>query len=131
MSDSDPIGPEGGRFGPLRAAVALLTLATAGIHLYLGGVLGFSAGLIRPINDFVLNGAGYLALLVLFFLPGLSPARRRLVGRALMVYATATVAGWAVMGARISVAYLTKAIEVGLIVLLVVDDRRRALSRPG
>jgi hypothetical protein len=42
----------------------------------------------------------------------------------LMGYAATTIVGWAIMGPYFSLAYIAKAIEVGLITLLVVDSIR-------
>jgi hypothetical protein len=97
----------------LLALIAALTLATAYIHFWVGGIL------------LTLNAAGYLALAIalvaaaVLFRRGLP-----LVLLALGAYAGATIVGWLVMGPYFDVAYLAKAIEVGLILVIAVQLRR-------
>ena len=98
----------------LRAGVVSLALATAYIHLTLGGLL------------FTLNGLGYVGLAGLIVIGAAAPfavAERfswfpRL---ALIGYAAITIAGYLVMGPYFSLGFIAKGIEVALIVLLVVD----------
>ena len=98
----------------LTAAIVGLTLATAYIHLSLGGLL------------FTLNGLGYIGLAGLVVIGAVSPIA--LVKRfswfprvALIGYAAITIAGYLVMGPYFSLGFITKGIEVALIALLVVD----------
>ncbi len=77
----------------LRVAIVLLTLATAYFHSTLGGLL------------FTLNALGYLFYAVMMVLPIAIVARYR----------------WLVIGARFTMAYIDKAVEIGLVVALLVE----------
>ena len=97
----------------LRGGIVLLTLGTALIHLQLA----------FPDPVFILNGLGYLTLLVALYLPQL--ARYRNVVRWVLVgYAALTIILWILIGARTSIGYIDKAIEVTLIALLLIEIRR-------
>ena len=97
----------------IRAAIVALTLATGYIHLTLGGLL------------FTLNALGYLVAAVAIVIPLAIAVRFRWVVRlGLIGYAASTIIGWAVMGPYFSTAYVAKAIEVALIVLLAIDFAR-------
>jgi hypothetical protein len=88
----------------LLALIVGLTLATAYIHFWVGGIL------------LLLNAAGYATLAVLVV--GSAVVFRRalpLVLAALAGYAGVTIVGWVIMGPYFDVAYLAKAIEVALI----------------
>lgn len=98
----------------LTAAIVGLTLATANIHLGLGGLL------------FTLNGLGYIGLAVLIVVGAAAPVA--LVERfswfprvALIGYAAMTIAGYLVMGPYFTLGFITKGIEVALIALVAVD----------
>lgn len=98
----------------LTAAIVGLTLATAYIHLTLGGLL------------FTLNGLGYVGLAGLVVIGAAAPIA--LVERfswfprlALMGYTAMTIAGYLVMGPYFSLGFIAKGIEIALIALLVVD----------
>lgn len=93
----------------LRLAVVALTLATAGIHAYLGGLL------------FLANAAGYAALALAMVLPGPFASFRWLVRLALAGFTAGTIGAWFLFGTRFSLAYLDKGLEAGLVVLLVVE----------
>jgi hypothetical protein len=94
----------------LRAGIVGLALATGCIHLTLGGLL------------FTLNAAGYAVAAVAMAVPLALAIRFRWVVRAgLIGYAATAIVAWAVQGPYYSTAYLAKAIEVALIVLLAVD----------
>lgn len=96
----------------IRAAIVGLTLATGWIHLTLGGLL------------FTLNGLGYLVAAAVMVAPvALAVRFRWFIRIGLIGYAVATIVGWYVMGPRYDVAYLAKAIEVTLIVLLALEVR--------
>lgn len=106
----------------VRAAIAVLTLATAGIHFALvppmAQVLG--AGATVP---FILNGLGYLTLLAgLWFKPAFLAGRERLFHYAFMAFTAVTiVAYFAVNGADSfsnPVGLADKVIEVVLIAAL-------------
>ena len=98
----------------LTAAIVGLTLATANIHLGLGGLL------------FTLNGLGYIGLAALIVIGAAAPVA--LVDRfswfprvALMGYTAMTIAGYLVMGPYFTLGFIAKGIEVAIIALLVVD----------
>lgn len=96
----------------IRAAIVGLTLATGWIHLTLGGLL------------FTLNGLGYLVAAAAMVVPlALTVRFRWFIRLGLIGYVLAAIAGWFVMGPRYDVAYIAKAIEVALIVLLAVEVR--------
>lgn len=101
----------------LTVAILALTLATANIHLGLGGLL------------FTLNGLGYLGIAALLVVGAAAP--HPVVRRfswfprvAAIGYATMTIAGYLVMGPYFTLGWITKGIEVALIVLVAVDILR-------
>ena len=99
----------------LRASIVGLTLATALIHLQLN----------FPDPVFILNGLGYLALLVALFVPIPRIQRYRRIARwALIGYTALTIFLWIIVGARTPIGYVDKIIEVALISLLLPDARR-------
>src|SRR5215210_8111338 len=101
---------------PLRIGVIVLTVGTALIHLYLG-LQGF------PL--FVLNGLGYLALLAALTLPMPRISDYRNLTRWILVgYTTLTIFLWILVGARNSIGYVDKLIELALVVLLVLEASR-------
>jgi hypothetical protein len=101
-------------YGPPQYAIVLLTITTAAIHIYIS--FQFEG---RPDFIFLLNGLGYLTLLALLYLPLAPFTRYRAVTRwVLIAYSAVTVLLWVFIGARTPVAYLDKAVEVALIVLL-------------
>jgi hypothetical protein len=89
--------------GFVRVAIVALTLATAAIHASLGGML------------FTLNAIGYAGLAVAMILPGPFGRIRWLTRLALIAFTLVTIGGWVAFGARFSLAYLDKAIEVALV----------------
>jgi hypothetical protein len=98
----------------LTAAIVGLTLATAYIHLSLGGLL------------FTLNGLGYVGLAGLVVIGAAAPIA--LVERfswfprvALVGYAALTISAYLVMGPYFTLGYIAKGIEVAIIVLVTVD----------
>ncbi len=101
----------------LTTAIAGLTLATAYIHLGLGGLL------------FTLNGLGFVGLAGLIVIGAVAPfalfERFSWFPRfALAGYASMTIAGYLVMGPYFTLGYIAKGIEVAIIALLVVDVLR-------
>lgn len=112
----------------LTGVILELTIATAYIHLTLGGML------------FLLNAAGYLALgaayLVAAALP--MPAIRRLswLPRAgLAAFASVTIVAYLVMGPYFTLGWVTKGIEVAILLLVIADlllstDAGHAARRP-
>ena len=94
----------------VRAAIVALTLATGYIHFTLGGLL------------FTLNAIGYLVAAVAMIAPLALAVRFRWIIRVgLIGYAATAIVAWALMGPYFSTAYVAKAIEVALIVLLAID----------
>lgn len=98
----------------LTAIIVGLTLATAYIHLTLGGLL------------FTLNGLGYIGLAALIVIGAVAPIA--VVERfswfprlALAGYAAMTIAGYLVMGPYFTLGFIAKGIEVALIAALVID----------
>lgn len=104
--------------GVLGAGLAIvivgLALATGYIHSTLGGLL------------FTLNALGYAGLAALYVLGAWAPLP--IVQRfswfprvALAGYAVLTIVGWAIQGPYYQTAYIAKAIEIGIILLVTVD----------
>ena len=94
----------------VRGAIVALTLATGYIHSTLGGPL------------FTLNAVGYAVAAVALVAPiGRAIRYRGLVRLGLIGYAATAIVAWYLTGPRYDIAYLAKAIEVVLIVLLAVD----------
>jgi hypothetical protein len=97
----------------IRAAIVGLALATGFIHSTLGGLL------------FTLNAIGYLVAAVAMIVPlALAVRFRWIVRLGLIGYALTTIIGWAIQGPYYQTAYIAKAIEVALIVLVAVDFAR-------
>ncbi len=102
------------RIGLLQWGIILITIATALIHF----------SLLFPDVLFILNGLGYLTLLAALYLPLPQLAGyRRLICWALLGYTALTIILWIIMGSRIPIAYIDKAIEVVLIALLWLESR--------
>jgi len=96
----------------LRAAIVALTVATGWIHLTLGSLL------------FTLNGLGYFVAAAAMVAPlALAVRFRWLIRLGLVGYTLLAIVGWYLTGPRYDVAYLAKAIEVGLIALLAIEIR--------
>jgi hypothetical protein len=98
----------------LTAVILELTLATAVIHLGLGGTL------------FTLNGLGYAGLAVAYGVAALAPipAVRRfawLPGIGLAAYTLATIVAYLVIGPYFTLGWITKGIEAAIVGLVVVD----------
>ena len=94
----------------LRAAIVALTLATAAIHVTLGGTL------------FLMNAIGYAVLAIAMVVPGPLGRLRWLMRYALIGFTTVTILGWLMFGARFDLAYLDKGIEVALIGLVLIES---------
>jgi hypothetical protein len=93
----------------LRSVVVGLTLVTATIHAQLGGLL------------FLANAIGYTILALAMVAPGPIGQVRWLVRIVLIGFAAATIGGWLLFGARFSLAYVDKAVEVVLIAAVAVE----------
>ncbi len=112
----------------LTGVILELTLATAFIHFTLGGTL------------FLLNAAGYLALgaayLAAAALP--MPAVRRfgwLPRTGLAAFASVTIVAYLVIGPYFTLGWVTKGIEVAIVLLVIADlligaDAARTSRRP-
>jgi hypothetical protein len=72
---------------------------------------------------FYLNGIGYLVLVAALYMPQLKQ-QRGLVRWALIAYTAVTIIAWVIVGARNTIAYVDKLIEVTLIVLLFIEGRQ-------
>jgi hypothetical protein len=97
----------------IRAAIVGLALATGYTHSTLGGLL------------FTLNALGYAVAAVAVIVPLALAVRFRWVVRlGLIGYAFTTILGWAIQGPYYQTAYIAKAIEVALIVLVAVEFAR-------
>ena len=98
----------------LRVAIVALTLATAYIHLTLGGLL------------FTLNAIGYVVGAAALVVPIAIAVRYRWLLRiGLAGYAATTIAAWVIQPIYYPTAYLAKAIELALITVLAIDFIRR------
>ena len=97
----------------LTGVILELTLATAIIHLTLGGTL------------FLLNAAGYLALGAAYLVGAAPmPAVRRLswLPRAgLAAFASVTIVAYLVTGPYFTLGWVTKGIEVAIVLLVIAD----------
>lgn len=97
----------------VRAAIVALTLATGYIHFTLGGLL------------FTLNALGYVVAAIAIVAPLAIAVRFRWIVRVGLVgYAATAIVAWAVVGPYFSTAYVAKAVEIALIVLLAIDFAR-------
>jgi len=103
--------------GPIQIGIILLTLGTAIIHLYLG--------IPNNMTMFILNGIGYIVLLIALFLPQLG-RYNNIVRWILIAYIAITIVAWVFIGARTNIGYLDKVIEIALIVLLIIDSRLKS-----
>jgi hypothetical protein len=104
------------RLSAVQIGIILTTLATALIHF----------SLLFPDVLFILNGLGYLTLLAAYFLPiDLARNNHNLVRWLFVVFVLVTILAWIVMGDKSwpagSLGYLTKLVEIVLIILLLVD----------
>ena len=107
------------RLSAVQIGIILTTLATALIHF----------SLLFPDVLFILNGLGYLTLLAAYFLPiDLVRNNHNLVRWLFIAFVLVTILAWIVMGDKSwpagSLGYLTKLIEVVLIILLLVDRQQ-------
>ncbi|MFQ5967372.1 MAG: hypothetical protein ACE5MI_07150 [Acidimicrobiia bacterium] len=117
-----PSAPVTSRFGILQIAIVVLTVATAYIHVR---VTDFAPFDLFGINSFLLTAAGYVGLLLALYLPiRLLQRYRRPIRWLLILFTAGIVIGWVFIGQRITEAYISKAIEVVLIALLIVEDRQ-------
>jgi hypothetical protein len=108
LNMTDRVNPRVGTT-TIRVLLVSLTLATAAIHASLGGLL------------FLANAVGYTILAVAMIAPGPIGQVRWLVRLALMGFATATIGGWVLFGARFQLAYFDKAIELVLVAVVALE----------
>jgi hypothetical protein len=106
-------------FGPLQIGIILLTVATAIIHIFIA--------IPETIWMFYLNGIGYLVLVAALYLPQFQ-RQRGWIRWALIAYTAVTIIAWIAVGARNTVAYIDKLIEVVLVVLLFIEARQPEAS---
>jgi hypothetical protein len=104
------------RLSAVQIGIILAALGTALIHF----------SLLFPNPLFILNGLGYLALLAAYFLPiDIAKRYHKLVRWAFIAFTFVTIVAWVAIGDKSwpagSLGYVTKLIEVVLIVLLLVD----------
>ncbi len=116
------------RLNVVTMGIVLLTLITAGAHLYLAS---------QPDEDlrfwFLLNGVGYLVLLAASQLPQLAPIHT-IVRWVLIGYALLTIILWFLLGSisqgQLELFDITvKVVEAALVVLLFLDYRRELAYR--
>lgn len=99
----------------LLAVIVGLTLATGYIHFWVGGTM------------LLLNAMGYATLALATIVTAVFFRRfLPLVLMALAAYAVVTIVGWLIMGPYFDVAYMAKAIEIGLITTIAIFLRRNA-----
>ncbi len=111
----------------LSLGVAVLTLATALIHLSLGISIGPPGAAPFPLL-FYLNALGYLVLLIALYMPQLERFQR-LIRWLLILYTAVTFALWFVLASHWDVGgYVDKTIEAALIILLIIDDWRSVMQ---
>ena len=115
------------KFGPRQIGIVLLTLVTAAVHLIILNIMMVNLkGSIDLL--FTLNGLGYLALLVAYFIPvPVAQKNHNLVRWVYMGFAILTILAWVAMGTKsgpgASLGYFTKIVELALVVLLWLDRR--------
>ncbi len=112
-------------FGKLQGIIVLLVFITAGIHVYLAA---------QPDEElhfwFLLNGLGYLGLVLLLYLPQTASFRVRIRG-ALVVYTGLTIVLWFFLGNPAELEPIditTKVVETLLVAFLILEDQ--LLPRP-
>jgi hypothetical protein len=101
--------------GMTRIGVVVLAVVTALIHF----------SLLFPNIPFILNGLGYLGLVAALYLPiPMLAGRQKLVRRVLIGFTALTIVLWIAFGSRNTIGYVDKLVEIGLLALLVLEDRR-------
>lgn len=110
-------------FTPVKIGILVLGLATAFIHLVvLNAFIYAQTGSIDTL--FTLNGIGYLALVTAYLLPQLS-SQRVYIRWFFVAFTAVTIIAWFLLGnLGDPLGIITKIIEAGLIVLLIIDGRR-------
>lgn len=136
--------------GPLQLAIIALVVITALIHLQRG--IGMSGGgppgggapgggapggfnimqlLPLPMPTlFLLNGLGYLVLVIALYLPALQRYQRAIRWALIVFTAVTIILYFMVVGLRLNpIGLFDKVVEVALIGLLLIEDRRPAPAR--
>jgi len=104
----------------LQSGVILCAIVTAVIHIYLSFQFVKSPDLV-----FLLNGLGYLLLVAALYLPIPALAAYRTPLRWLLIaYTALAIVLWILLGARTSIGYFDKLIEIALIVFLWLENQR-------
>ena len=143
-----------GTIGPLQIAIIVLVLITAGIHLQYG--MNMNAGGFRggppggpggpgsaapggsilqsiplPLSTlFILNGIGYLVLVIALYLPPLARFQRFIRWLLIMFAAVTFILYFVVNGFHLNpIGLIDKGVEVLLIILLLIDDRQSVRSK--
>jgi hypothetical protein len=108
------------RIGALQIVIIAATLATAFIHL--GLAIFLPDPLFTPL--FILNGIGYITLLIAYFLPRMI-GYRNLIRWLLIAFAGVTILAYLIanLGNYSAFGLVDKGIEVVLIVALYIDGR--------
>jgi len=140
--------------GPLQIAIMLLALVTGLVHLYRALLMTFLAGprpghvpgpppgsfggpspLMQLVFTalpvlFYLNFIGYIVLAGALYLPALV-RYQRVIRWILIFYTAITILAWYLIthAQPNPIAYIDKPIELALIILLLIDDRRAQLGR--
>ena len=106
------------RFGLVQFGITALTLTTAIVHLQLAATPDA-----RGLNFlFMLNGVGYISLLLALYIPQ-TAAYHRIVRVLLMGYTALTIVLWAIITRPYDPAdFPFKLVEILLIALLIVED---------
>jgi len=117
------------QIGIVQIGIFLTTLVTAGAYLYLAS---------KPDEDlrfwFLLNGLGYIALLIAFFLPQLARVHNT-IRWVFIAYTLLTIVLWFFLGSPAQgwpwdpFDSTIKAVEVVLVALLFLDTRRNSMRR--
>jgi len=105
-----------------RAAIIILTLITAAVHLI---VLNFQMGQLDLL--FTLNGLGYLGLLGLYLIrPAFLATQNTLLYGVYILFTIATIVAFFIFGSMSDMlGWATKVVEVLLILALVMEMRAR------
>jgi hypothetical protein len=109
------------RLSRIELAILVLGLTTAFIHLVLLNIL------IGQINIvFLLSGLGYLILVASYLTPQLLH-KRLYIRWLLIIYTSLSIIGWWLLdSAGGPLGVLTKLVEIALIVLLLVDGKKKS-----
>lgn len=109
------------KLGWVQFGIILTTVITAAVHLFIGITL--------PSTLFILNGIGYLLLLVSLFLNvSFAQQNRSLIRWALLGFTAVTIVAWLAIGDKSwpsgALGYITKLDEIILLALLWLDRGR-------